>query len=118
MSIFYKPSKYNGDTKQQMWMSTISDFHDSFCNCWHPFGHLLDIIFPEGHKDRDKTIREIVTRDSQCHSGGTEGVSHGLAGLEEDHTEKRDIPEDVVPDDLDDVGIEELIAAADAATER
>ncbi len=79
MSSFYKATKYNGDTKQQMWMSAIGDFHDSFCGCWHPFAHLLDIIFPVGHADRHKPIAEIIARDSQCHSGGDGEESHGMA---------------------------------------
>ena len=62
-------------------MSVIADFHDSMCSCWHPFGHLLDIIFPEGHKDRDKTIAQIIARDSKCHSGGEE---EGGSGQTED----------------------------------
>lgn len=116
MSRYYKPSTYNGHTKEQMWLSATSDFHDSFCKCWHCFAHILDLMFPEGHKDRDLPIRQIIERDLQCHSGGTEEESHGLADIKEE-----EIPTsaaDMVPDDLDDVGIEELIAAADAAAER
>lgn len=79
MTTFYKPTKYNGDTKQQMWMSMISDGHDLHCQCDQPFAHLLDIIFPEGHKDRDLTIRQIITRDQQCLSGGIEEEDHGMA---------------------------------------
>jgi len=79
MSSFYKPTKYNGSTKQQMWMSMIADGHDMHCDCPGPFAHLLDCIFPEGHKDRNLTIEQIITRDKQqCHSGGTEEESHGL----------------------------------------
>ena len=60
-------------------MSTVNDFHDSFCSCWHGFAHMLDLIFPEGHKDRDKTIKEIIDRDIQCLSGGHEEEDHGMA---------------------------------------
>nr|UHS18340.1 MAG: hypothetical protein [Gammatorquevirus sp.] len=79
MSKFYKPATYNGDTREQMWMSTISDFHDCFCKCWHPLTHALACIFPEGHKDRNLTIKEIIERDLQCHSGGDGEESHGMA---------------------------------------
>lgn len=111
MSIFYKPAKYNGHTKQQMWMSVIADFHDSMCNCWHPFGHLLDIIFPEGHKDRDKTIAQIVSRDSKCHSGGEE---EGGSGQTEDlHIkEERDTPADTTGGMAEEETTDALLAAA------
>lgn len=76
---FYKPTPYNSDTKNQIWMSQIADGHDNFCNCWHPFAHLLASIFPPGHQDRDLTINQILQRDYKqlCHSGGTEEESHG-----------------------------------------
>ncbi len=57
----------------------ISDGHDLCCGCTQPFAHLLDSIFPEGHKDRDKTIRYIINRDLQCLSGGPEEEKDGLA---------------------------------------
>ncbi len=86
LTLFYrcpatnKPCKYNADTRQQMWMSVCwSIFMISFCSCWHPFAHLLDSIFPEGHTDRHKPIAEIIARDSQCHSGGDGEESHGMA---------------------------------------
>ncbi|BAF76114.1 hypothetical protein [Torque teno midi virus 12] len=111
MSIFYKPAKYNGHTKQQMWMSVIADFHDPMCNCWHPFGHLLDIIFPEGHKDRDKTIAQIITRDSKCHSGGED---EGASGQTEDlHIkEERDTPADTTGGMAEEETTDALLAAA------
>lgn len=118
MSTYFKQCRYNAETVQNMWMSVVGDFHDSICSCWHPFAHMLDLIFPEGHKDRDKTIREIIERDSQCHSGGDEekdfggedpGTSAAVAvagppGANEEQTE-----------DLD---IEALVAAAEAAEKR
>lgn len=116
MSRFFKPSEYNGITKEQMWMSAIGDFHDSMCKCWHPFAHCLDIIFPEGHKDRNKTIAEIIDRDLKCHSGGegeeNSGEAHeGLTikDIEEDIKEKEGPEEDTIA---------ELIAAAEEAERR
>lgn len=80
MSSFYQPAKYNGDTKTQMWMSAIGDMHDCFCGCTTPFAHLLDNIFPEGHKDRNKPVSYIIKRDyTQCHSGGDAVESAGMA---------------------------------------
>ncbi len=68
-----------GDTLNQMWMSLIADSHDIHCKCEAPFAHLLQSIFPPGHKDRQLTIEQITTRDYlQCHSGGIEEESHGI----------------------------------------
>lgn len=80
MSKFFKPTPYNNETKNQMWMSMIGDGHDICCGCPQPFAHLLDSIFPEGHQDRNKTIEEIICRDYKlCHSGGEEEKGDGLA---------------------------------------
>jgi len=81
MSNFYKPCTYNNETKQQMWLSVVGDFHDSFCQCEFPFCHLLDCIFPEGHKDRDLKVKQIIARDyKEClASGGTAEENLGLA---------------------------------------
>ncbi len=69
---FYTPTPYNQDTKNQIWLSQIADSHDNFCNCNHPFAHLLASIFPPGHKDRNFTINQILARDykEKCLSGG------------------------------------------------
>ncbi len=117
MSSFFKPATYNGETKEQMWMSSIGDFHDSICSCCKPFAHLLRIIFPEGHRDEDKTIKQIIQRDLKCHFGGEEDESLGLAtasaGVNQTTEEER---EDYIKDE----DLSELIdaAAAVAATER
>ncbi len=117
MSHLFKPTKFNNETKQQLWMSIFADAHDSVCECETPFAHALDCMFPTGHRDRQLTIEQIITRDTaQWHSGGIEEENPGLAGGEE-----RIIIPEKQEDDLEDIGdeeIEELIAAADAATER
>lgn len=97
-----------------MWMSSISDFHDSICKCWTGFAHLLDLIFPEGHKDRDLTVRQIIERDFKCLSGGDEEESHGLAdgdeGLQSAATLKEEKESSIKGEE-----IEDLIAAAEEA---
>lgn len=98
-------------------MSVVGDTHETFCSCETPFAHALDLMFPVGHTDRNLTVDQIITRDTaRWHSGGTEDKNHGL----EDGKEEINIPEEE-EDDLQNIGdeeIEELIAAADAATER
>lgn len=109
---YYKPSTYNQDTKDQLWMSVLSDTHDIHCSCPTPFAHLLSIIFPIGHQDRNKTINQILLRDfKECHSGGDAGAAAGYltastSEIKEGRPtdEKEDTPEE----------IEKLFAAADA----
>jgi len=116
---FYKPTPFNEETKNQIWMSQIADAHDNICHCCHPFAHLLANIFPVGHKDRDLTINQILLRDfkESCHSGGTEerntgmadsGTAGGFKGIKEESQEE-DLPEEEV---------EELLAAAAAENTR
>ena len=119
---FFKPTPYNKDTKNQIWMSMIADGHDIICHCNHPFAHLLASIFPPGHQDRDLTINQIIQRDytETCHSGGTEERSGGgeaAAGPSiktEEHTREEESPED----EFTERNIEELIAAAEDASKR
>ncbi|BAF49430.1 hypothetical protein TTmidiV2_gp3 [Torque teno midi virus 2] len=116
---FYKPTPYNTDTKNQIWLSQLADSHDNWCNCDFPFAHLLASIFPPGHKDRTRTINQILQRDfrQKCLSGGADAKDSGLAGedLEKDgqkdggkYTEE-DLPRDEV---------EELLAAVESAASR
>lgn len=115
---FYRPTKYNPETLNQIWMSEIQDSHDIWCNCKGPFAHLLASIFPPGHKDRDLTVNDIIKRDLQAswHSGGEEEESHGLAGGDTAATnikaEKEDKEEDIPGD------VEELLAAIENAEQR
>lgn len=110
MSVFYKPTPYNGCTKNQMWMSCIADSHDIHCGCEQPFAHLLDSIFPKDHKDRHLTIDQIIERDKKlCLSGGTEDEDHGMAAGTSAATEniKREDSENEEED-----GLDALLAAA------
>ena len=115
---FYKPTTYNPETLNQIWMSEIQDSHDIWCNCKGPFAHLLASIFPPGHKDRDQTINYILKRDFQetCHSGGDGEESHGLAGGDTAATgikQEREGQEEDIPGD-----VEELLAAIESAEQR
>jgi len=117
MPVFFKPTEYNGDTKQQLWLSLIGDSHDIFCGCTLPFAHLLNCIFPPGHSDRELTVQQIITRDKQqCPGGGEEEEDGGLplgasaANLASIKQEEEGGQEDI--------GVEELLAAAAAAESR
>lgn len=120
MSLLYKTTTYNSATLQQLWMSIIADSHDIHCECLTPFAHILDCMFPEGHSDRDKTIREIINRDYKpCHTGGKGETSHGLADTE-------DLEEIITINPrgeeesgfIEDEELRNLIAAADDAVSR
>lgn len=115
MPVFYKPTQYNGVTKSQMWMSIVGDAHDIHCGCNQPFAHLLDNIFPEGHQDRELTIAAIIQRDLQCLSGGEEDKGDGMAVGTSAATLREDIKEE---DFQEDIGIDELLAAAANAEQR
>jgi len=119
MSRFFKKTTYNNETLNQLWMSILSDSHDICCNCNLPFAHLLDSIFPEGHKDRQLTVEEIINRDySACLSGGTEEENHGLAGTgdAEEHAGLGAAAEE--EEYIRDDELTTLIAAADDAATR
>ncbi|AAU94914.1 ORF1 [Small anellovirus 1] len=112
---FYKPCRYNCETKNQMWMSGIADSHDSWCDCDTPFAHLLASIFPPGHTDRTRTIQEILTRDFRktCLSGGADATNSGMAETIEEKRE--DFQKEEKEDFTEEQNIEDLLAAvADA----
>jgi len=116
-TIFFKKTTYNKETLEQLWCSIIADSHDSICNCTGPYAHLLSIIFPEGHKDLDKTVRQIIQRDLQCHSGGGEEENHGTTEAKtlESAAAATGPTENQGEDIIKDEELEELIAAANAA---
>jgi len=85
---YHRKTPYNNETKDQLWMSILSDSHDIHCGCPTPFAHLLSLIFPIGHTDRNKTINQILWRDFKelCHSGGNAAAAS--SGQGEDTKEK------------------------------
>lgn len=115
-SDFHKPTPYNSDTLNQIWMSTIADGHDIWCNCTGPFAHLLASIFPPGHTDRNLTINQIIQRDykQQCHSGG---IAERSGGGENIKTEDQGTGPENEEGEFTDANVEDLIAAATAAEE-
>jgi hypothetical protein len=109
---FFTPTKYNCDTKNQIWMSIIADGHDGICDCNHPFAHMLSSIFPPGHQDRNLTINQILERDykEKCLSGGDGAADHGLADAGGD-SPSGDIKQE--EEDYPEEELEGLIAAAE-----
>jgi len=115
---FYKPTKYNSETLNQIWMSTLADTHDIWCDCNSPFAHLLSSIFPPGHQDRDLTVNQILKRDyKQCRFGGAAGESGGGAG-EGPSTEGKNTTNIKEEDDLPEDELADLISAAEEAQKR
>lgn len=90
---FMNRTKYNNETLEQLWMSVLSDTHETICSCNFPFAHLLALIFPLGHTDRKLTIEQILKRDykEKCLSGGTAGDAPGF-------TTKEDIKQEGTPE--------------------
>jgi len=118
MSTFYFASTYNNATKQQLWLETIQNSHDIWCNCQSAFAHLLDCIFPKDHKDRNHTVDYIILRDKQeCHSGGKEEGDHGMALGESAATQGENIPTEEENLDTEE-DVEGLLAAAAEAERR
>lgn len=109
--------KYNNETLQQLWMSTLSDVHECICECDKPFAHCLALMFPLGHQDRNKTINQILARDykEKCLSGGLAGDGFGSTEetiiLKENAEQERDTQKEDTED------LTALLAAADAAEE-
>lgn len=118
---FYRPSKYNKETKSQLWMSAINDSHDAFCGCCKPFAHLLCDLFPEGHKDLDLTIRQIIDREIKnppwCF-GGKEDESGGGEAKEENITGETSGLNQKDTEEEEEKDIEKLIAAFEDAERR
>lgn len=107
-----RQKKYNNETLEQLWMSTLSDTHEMICECDQPFAHLLANIFPLGHQDRNLTINQILLRDfkQKCHSGGVAGDATG--GAKEMPTFKEEKEERDGLDGPDDEELGKLLAAA------
>lgn len=113
---FFKPTTYNNTTKDQLWCSIIADSHDSNCGCNWPFAHLLSLLFPPGHKDRDLTINQILQRDYQELCLSTTG-EEDKGGLERGHIippdlKREDEEEEKEPGYIEDKDLTDLLAAA------
>ena len=76
---FFEPPKYNCTGRNQLWIDACLFAHDSWCGCNTPIAHFIDSVLPTGHKDRDLTVEEILSRDlkEKCHSGGPEERNGG-----------------------------------------
>jgi len=112
---FFRKTKYNDETKTQIWMSMIADGHDNICDCPTPFAHLLSTIFPPGHQDRDNTINYILKRDYKLlwHSGGEEEERTGSGTYTGGGGFKNIKEEESTKEDIEDA----LMAAAAAAAD-
>lgn len=117
---FFQETHFNPTTKDQLWMSLIADSHDSICNCWHPFAHLLANIFPPGHKDRNLTINQIIERDykEKCHSGGAGAADFGGAAAITEEGPGTSLDKKEGEDYIKDEELEDLIAAGESAATR
>lgn len=110
---FFKPTRFNSDTKNQIWCSQIADGHDNICGCDWPFAHLLATLFPPGHADRDLTINQILDRDYQalCLSGG--GAENGFGTLATE--DGKENPEQGEENYIPDADLQELIDFGESA---
>lgn len=100
----------------QLWTASIADSHDACCGCTKPITHLLSLLFPPDHKDRNLTIQQILDREikqSKCLFGGED--ERDFTGETEGHgkpdTEKEPMAEE---EEISNTEIEELLAAAAA----
>jgi len=114
---FYSATRYNLDTQNQLWMETIQNSHDIWCDCDCTFAHLLSSIFPPGHQDRTRSIDSILQRDykKKCLSGGG---GEGEIGMADFATERGDLKQTKEePDAGQEEELDALMAAAAAAEE-
>lgn len=100
-------------------MSILSDSHELVCNCNFPFGHLLSIIFPLGHSDRDLTINQILLRDykEKCHSSGA-GDASGGGAVVATAAAMQSLPEEEGGKDQEDAELAGLLAAIEEENSR
>lgn len=113
-TAFFEPPTYNLDSKQQIWIDGIINSHDIWCGCDSPIAHMLNHLLPPGHKDRYKTVDEIITEayKQKWPFGGTEetgGINPEEGATEGGNTTKENQEEDYTEEE-----IEQLLAAAAA----
>ena len=119
---FYTPTPFNSTTKEQLWLSQLTDSHDTWCGCVRPISHLLSLLFTEEHKDRHLTIHQIIVREHKAHTKWlSTGIEEGAGGGDQEEeptaaepTERKEDKEE----DLTEEAIEDLIRAADDAEQR
>lgn len=110
---FFEPPKYNLIGRNQLWIDSCIHAHDTWCGCSYPIAHFIDSVVPIGHKDRDLTINEILSRDlsTKCHSGGLAETSGGV-GPAFGTAAAENIEEEDLEKLFSDNAIEELLEAA------
>lgn len=112
---FFRNPAYNSTTRDQLWVSSFTDSHDSYCGCTKPISHMLSILFPPGHGDRHLTIHQILKReeqDSKCLFGGPEETSGGADAGEPTTKEKETPLKEEEEDPFTKIDVEDLLAAA------
>lgn len=114
---FFEPPQYNCTGRNQLWIDVCCLAHDTWCGCHYPVAHFIDSVLPVGHKDRDLTVNEILSRDltAKCHSGGAAETNGGLEAAT--NTEDAGPTEEELENIFSGDAIEELLnaAAEDAA---
>lgn len=114
---FFEPPSYNLDGRQQLWIDTCTNSHDTWCGCNYPTAHLLNCLLPPGHPDRQLTVHQLIEKalTTKWPSGGT-GAAAGGTTISQDTEEEPEDTEDPEGDFGDDA-INELLAAAAADVE-
>lgn len=109
---FFEPPRYNLDGRQQLWVDSCVQSHDTWCGCNNPTAHLLNCLLPPGHKDRYLTVQLLIEKayNTKWPSGGTEETNTTTQEEEHGEEDKEDIEN--LEDAFGDGAIEELLAAA------
>lgn len=108
---FWQAPAYNQQGRQQLWIDGCVFTHDSWCGCNYPILHLLSALLPPGHKDRDLTVEELISRETKkCLSGGLE--EKGGTATIDTNTEETEIGLENLEDVFTEDAIDELLAAA------
>lgn len=119
---FFKTTPYSPETKEQIWTTIVTDAHDQICGCTEPVFHLLSLLIPEDHKDRHKTVDQLIKTHferQKCLFGGQEETSYGeAAGAPATEKEDHIKPEEEGEDPFTKIDVEDLLAAAEREEER
>lgn len=111
---FFQPPNYNHIGREKLWIDACILAHDSWCGCNHPIAHFIDSVLPIGHKDRDLTVEEILSRDlaESCLSGGAAATSGGQAGATATEQEEENPTNEELEELFTEDAINELLDAA------